>query len=116
MKLIHRLDPETMLPPADLELRLAGMALESPLYGRILERLVAAPKRYGDLRPALEGKADNNLTVALKRLLAEGLLDQRVDPRLGKDAFLYGLTHLGVEVLFTIKITQAARQLAHLEA
>ncbi len=106
VKLIHRLDSRG-LPPADLEVRLAGLALENPLYGRLLERLGATPKRYGELKPLLAGKADNNLTNALKRLQAEGLVDQLVDPRLAKaDATLYCLTHLGLQVLFTIKTIQ----------
>jgi DNA-binding HxlR family transcriptional regulator len=117
MRLIHRLDPGTLLPPADVELRLAGMALEHPLYARILERLVALPKRYSELRPLLQGKNDNLLSLALKRLQAEGLINQLVDARLARgDATLYGLTKLGVDVLFNIKITSAAQQLAHAHA
>lgn len=112
VKRIHQLDADG-LPPADLEIRLAGLALENPVYGKILERLTATPKRYSELRPLLAGKPDNNLTNALKRLRAEGLVDQMVDPRLAKrDAHLYCLTHLGVQVLFTMKVAQTAHQLA----
>lgn len=117
MRLIHELEPGTLLPPHELELRLAGMALENPFYGKILERLVALPKPYAQLRALLEGKNGSNLTRALKRLKAEGLIRQFVDARFAyEDAMLYGLTGLGVDVLFNIKITRAAHALAHADA
>lgn len=73
---------------------------ESRLDLRILEALLAEPKRYRDLRDQLlDGASDTPLTRALKRLGERGLvrkgmnLDDPDDPR------YYAATSLGVLVI-----------------
>lgn len=91
-----RLEP----PEVDLERSIAHRlyAARGGLESEVLDALVARPKRYTDLRPLLRGRNDNVLTKALRRLLGEGLVNQRGDPTRKPPAVTYELTSLGVAV------------------
>ncbi len=87
------------LPRPDHETKLAHWLLagDSDLPLRVLETLLAEPKRYRDLKLALiDGPSDTPLTRALKRLgeramIRQGMsLDDPGDPR------YYAATSLGV--------------------
>lgn len=86
-------------PDTDLERDLAHR-----LYARrgldvdLLDALVAHPRRYAELRTLLRGRNDNVLTKALRRLLDEGLVNQRGDPTAKPPAMAYELTTLGIAV------------------
>lgn len=93
------------LPESDHEAKLAHWLLgrESDLDLRVLESLLAEPKRYRDLRDDLiEGSSDTPLTRALRRLGERGLvrkgmnLDDPGDPR------YYAATSLGVLVVLKV--------------
>lgn len=95
-------EPLFPLPEPGHEVKLAHWLLgkRSDLDLRVLEALLAEPKRYRDLRDQLlEGPSDTPLTRALKRLGERGLvrkglnLDDPGDPR------YYAATSLGVLVV-----------------
>lgn len=89
------------LPEPEHEVKLAHWLLgrESDLDLRVLETLLAEPKRYRDLRDQLIDGSDTPLTRALRRLGERGLvrkgmnLDDPGDPR------YYAATSLGVLVV-----------------
>lgn len=93
---------EDMLPEPDIEFRIAHALLGStnPLDRQIVESLVGRPKRYSELKPLLKKKADNNLTMALARLVRDGLVAQLVDARARPLVKSYQLTALGILVIF----------------
>lgn len=82
------------------------IARESPLDRAILHELIGRPKRYADLKPLLGEKADNNLTVALKRLQEWGLIERRTDARREPVVHSYELTPLGIQVILAIPAIQ----------
>lgn len=95
-------DAAFALPEPDHEVKLAHWLLgrESDLELRVLEALLAEPKRYRDLKALLvDGRSDTPLTRALRRLAERGMvrqgmtLDQPDDPR------YYAATSLGVLVI-----------------
>jgi DNA-binding HxlR family transcriptional regulator len=62
----------------------------------ILRELLGGPRRYGDLREALPGVATNLLSDRLRRLVAEGLVEQvEVPPPVART--MYRLTDAGWE-------------------
>jgi DNA-binding HxlR family transcriptional regulator len=85
-----------------VEYRLAHALLgnTNPLDRAIVVSLVGRPRRYSELKGLLEGKADNNLTMALERLRRDGLIDQFVNARKRPIVKSYQLTELGVLVVF----------------
>lgn len=91
-----RLEP----PEVGLERKIAHRlyASRGGLEVEILDALVSRPKRYGELRPFLRGRNDNVLNKSLRRLLDEGLVNQRGDPTRKPPAVAYELTALGVAV------------------
>lgn len=96
-----RAPPFVLEPPAvDLERKLAHRlyAARGGLEVEVLDALAAHPKRYAELRSLLRGRNDNVLTKALRRLLDEGIANQRGDPTIKPPAVAYELTSLGVAV------------------
>lgn len=94
-----------LLPPPDVHLKLAYklMGRASDLDQRILYALLGRPKRYSELRPLLGGRRDHNLTVALKRLQLDGLIDRRTDARRTPVVDTYELTPLGIQVVLALQ-------------
>ncbi|MEK6975242.1 MAG: winged helix-turn-helix transcriptional regulator [Candidatus Thermoplasmatota archaeon] len=102
----------TAAPPAeDVEYHLAHRFLgqDNPLDRGILEGLVGRPRRYGELKPLLQGKRDHNLTMALDRLRRDGLVDQRIDASTKPPTKSYELTNLGVHVVLRMHEMLPAR-------
>lgn len=90
------------LPEPDHEVKLAHWLLgrESDLDLRVLETLLAEPKRYRDLRELLiEGNSDTPLTRALRRLGERGLVRQGMTLDDPGDPRYYAATSLGVLVI-----------------
>lgn len=103
-RLIHTLDREG-LPPPGIEYRLAHHFLarpESPTT-RILYQLLARPRRFGELRDALGAKHDNTVTVALRTLQDEGVVNQRIDAGHDPPVFSYELNNLGILVVMLMQ-------------
>lgn len=73
------------------------------LQAKILHRLIGRPLRYSELKPLLEGRSDNNLTVALRRLQEMGLVSRRTDARRKPPVHAYELTPLGVQVILAME-------------
>lgn len=99
--------------PGDLELKLAHQLLstEDGISRRVLYDLLGRPKRYSELKPVLpEGKSENSLTVALKTLRRNGLIDQRTDAREAPVVHRYEITPLGIQVVLTIQQIQPLQQ------
>ena len=96
---INTLD-EKGLPPAGVEYRLAHHFRARPdaAASRILYELVARPRRFRDLKEALRVPSDNTITVALRTLRDEGVIDQRVDAGTRPPTYWYELNGLGIEV------------------
>ena len=88
------------LPPQDTEYRLALRLLNQtpPLDRQILDALVGRPKRYKELRPLLDGRNDNVLNKALRRLRDDGLIQSGLD--LDAKQKTYRLTALGKLALY----------------
>lgn len=87
------------------EARLAHELLGQPgnLRARILYALLGKPLRYSDLRPLLAGKPDNSLTVALRTLQRDGLVERRTNARREPVIHTYELTPLGVQVVLAME-------------
>lgn len=95
------------------EVRLAHQLLsqETGVGRDVLYELLGRPKRYSELKPVLEeGKSENSLTVALKTLRRNGLVDRRTDARQAPPVHRYELTPLGIEVVLTM---ESLRPLEH---
>lgn len=95
-------EPLFPLPEPGHEARLAHWLLgrESTLELRVLETLLAEPKRYRDLRATLlDGPSDTPLTRALKRLGERGLVRQGMHLEDNRDPRYYAATSLGVLVI-----------------
>lgn len=101
---IHTLDSEG-LPPPGVEYRLAHHFLARPdsAATRILYQLVGRQRRFSDLRGALNAGSDNTVTVALKTLRDEGLIEQRIDARKTPATYWYELNSLGIQVMFLMQ-------------
>jgi DNA-binding HxlR family transcriptional regulator len=99
------------LPSEDADYRLAFRLVmqDPPLDREILEDLMGAPKRYGDLRRLLDGRNDNVLTKALARLRDEGAVHAGIDLESGDK--LYGLMALG-----KLAILRMYQMLPHVES
>lgn len=104
-------------PEVDLERRIAHRlyAARGGLEVEVLDALVSRPKRYAELRPLLRGRNDNVLTKGLRRLLGDGLVNQRGDPTRRPPSVTYELTSLGVAVRDAIVELRFADRL-HAEA
>lgn len=107
-------------PPLDWIPRLArALAGGRILDRRILERLMARPAAYGELKPLLAGKGDNNLTQALRRLRRDGLVRTRTDVYADTPLDQYEATEVGVATWAalireeTLRELSAAIQAAH---
>lgn len=87
-------------PEVDLERGMAHRlyAARGGIEAEVLDLLLSRPKRYAELRSLLRGRNDNVLTKALRRLLDDGLLNQRGDPTRRPPAVAYELTTLGIAV------------------
>jgi len=96
---------DRLLPAPDLPLTLAYGLLgrRGDLDARLLHELVGRPKRYSELKVVLEGRRDHNLTVALKRLQLQGLLDRRTDARREPVVHTYELSALGIQVVLAMQ-------------
>lgn len=92
----------------------AKIAARSGLELRILEDLVARPQRYAELRRLLQGKGDEILNRALRRMLNDGILDQRSDVSQRPPVDQYELSDLGVRVVFRLAERAALNRLAAL--
>ena len=100
---IHTLDKQG-LPPADLEARLARHFHAAPaLQGQLLRALAGHPKRFQELVQDLRVRHDNSLTLALKAVRQEGLVDQRIDASTKPPTYVYELSPLGVDVLLLME-------------
>ena len=90
---------------SDTHLRLAYdlVAEDGDLRRRILVELIGRPRRYFELKPLLGRRRDHNLTVALKRLQRDGLIDRRTDARKRPVVHAYELTPLGVQVVLAMQ-------------
>lgn len=99
------------LPEPDHELKLAHWLLgrDSQLELRILEALLAEPKRYRDLRELLPGRSDTPLTRALRGLGELGLVRKGLNLDDPGDPSYYAATSLGVLVVLK---THALRPIA----
>lgn len=83
----------------DVEYRLALELLnQEPLSMAILEALMGERRRYSELRPLLDGRNDNVLTKALRRLQDDGIIQAGLSRDLQHKT--YGLTGLGKLVIF----------------
>lgn len=89
------------LPPPDVEYLLAHRLLAdgNPLRRSVLLELMGRPRRYGELRAALDVRSDNRLTRALRYLQEDGVVDQRVDASRRPAVATYELSPLGRLVL-----------------
>lgn len=90
------------LPEPEHEAKLAHWLLgrDSELDLRVLEALLAEPKRYRELRAAFaEGSSDTPLTRALKRLGERALVRQGMTIDAPEDPRYYAATSLGVLVI-----------------
>lgn len=99
--------------PEDLELQLAYQLLstEDGISRKVLYELIGQPKRYSELKTVLpEGKSENSLTVALKTLRRNGLVDQRTDAREKPVVQRYELTPLGIQVVIAIQRIQPLQE------
>lgn len=99
--------------PEDLELKLAHQLLSTKdgVSRKVLYELLGRPKRYSELKPALgEGKSENSLTVALKTLRRNGLVDQRTDARKEPVVHRYQITSLGIQTVLAIQRLQPIEQ------
>lgn len=98
------MDLASFVPP-DHEARLAHELLGQPgnLRARVLYALLGKPLRYSDLRPLLAGKPDNSLTVALRTLQRDGLIERRTNARREPVVHSYELTPLGVQVVLAME-------------
>lgn len=82
--------------PAQLAWEL--LVQEERLWLRVLHRLLGEPRRFRDLAPLLQGRSENNLTYALKKLVAEGLASRRLEEAEEGDPIpVYSVTHKGIE-------------------
>jgi DNA-binding HxlR family transcriptional regulator len=100
-------------PPLDWVPQLArGLQHERALDRAVLETLLAHPATFGDLKPLLRGKGDNNLTQALRRLRRDGLIRTRSnmasDPRVDH----HEATELGVAVFAALVREDTLAELA----
>lgn len=94
--------PAFPLPEPDHELKLAHWLLgrASDLELRVLETLLAEPKRYRELRGlVIDGPTDTPLTRALKRLGDLGLVRRGLNLDDPGDPSYYAATSLGVLVV-----------------
>ena len=103
-RLIHTLD-EQGLPPPGLEYRLAHHFLARPNAPttRILYHLLARPRRFGELRELLGLKHDNSVTVGLKTLRQEDVIEQRLDVGKEPPVYTYELNATGIQVVMLMK-------------
>lgn len=92
------------LPEPDIEYRLAHQLAgkENPLDRQILEGLVGGPRRYSELQPLLGKRGDHVLTKSLERLMKTGTIDQFLTANGARMERGYGLTSLGVLVVFKL--------------
>lgn len=92
-------------PPEDIHLKLAHelLAKDSDLDLRILHDLLGHPKRYSELKPLLGDLNDHNLTVALKRLQRDGLIQRRTDARREPVVHRYEISPLGIQVVLAVQ-------------
>lgn len=100
-----RKPPDPYRLPDQVELRLAYdlVARRSGLASEVLFALLGRPKRYSELRPLLRGRRDHNLTVALRWLEENGMLDRRTDARRRPVVDTYELTPLGIQVVLALR-------------
>jgi DNA-binding HxlR family transcriptional regulator len=93
--------PVDLLPPPDLEYLLAHRLLSdrNPLRKSVVLELLGRPRRYGELREALEVRSENRLTRALRYLQEDGIVDQRADASQRPIVLSYELSALGRLVL-----------------
>lgn len=90
-------------PPRNWALGLAKR-LESgnPLDQQVAIRLVGRPHRYTELVPLVGKRGKNNLTQALRRLQADGIVQMRTNFRATPRYDYYELTSLGVRAVLAL--------------
>lgn len=81
---------------------------ESPLDRQILQKVLGSPARFRELRPLIEGRSDNVLTLALDRLEDEGLIKRRADASGDAVVPRYHVTDFGTQVLATMDLLEEA--------
>lgn len=104
------IDPWNLPDEVELVLAYRLLAQRQGLDRRILYDLLGQPKRYAELRRLLAGKRDHNLTVALKRLRENGLVDQRMDARREPVVHTYGITELGILVVLAMQSVRPVQE------
>lgn len=111
--------PSYFFEPGTMDLvvhRLLGQA--NCLDLRILEALVAEPKRFTELKPLIGERYDHNLTVALARLARDALIERRSFLEADEVVHRYRLTPVGVEALLMSNklqpLSQTIEQLAQI--
>lgn len=100
-------------PPLDWVPRLArGLQGQRAVDRAVLERLLSRPATFGDLKPLLRGKGDNNLTQALRRLRRDGLVRTRSNMATDPPIDHYEATELGVAVFAALVREDTLAELA----
>lgn len=99
---VTNFEPET----AELAMAHQLMAQEHGVGRNTLYELLGRPKRYSELKHLVEGRSDNSLTVALKTLRRNGLIDQRTDARSDPPVQRYELTPYGIRVVLAMQTVQ----------
>lgn len=102
--------------PANWDLTLAHRILgkDSDLDRHVLFALIGRPQRFSELEPILRGRGKNNLTQALVRLEAEGLVQARLNARRKPPVQTYELTAFGILVIRNLLALEKAAQLPEL--
>ena len=102
--------------PANWDLMLAHRILgkDSDLDRNVLLTLIGRPQRFSELEPLLRGRGKNNLTQALVRLEAEGLIQARLNARRAPPVQTYELTAFGILVIRNLIALEKAWQLPEL--
>lgn len=106
-----RYEPPPAQPDPIVQAAHRILGKESPLDRQVLRHLAREAARFRDLRPFLDGRSDNVLTVALDRLEDEGLLKRRLDASARPAVPRYVLTAQGRQVVGMMDLLdEAARR------
>ena len=82
---------------SDAEVIAEYLGKSTPLLSKVCHLLLRSPKAYGELRRGTGIEHDNNLTVALKRLREEGIIERLPNPGGDQTSAKYALTDLGLD-------------------
>lgn len=114
--MVRKPQKDDLLPAPDVELLLAHRLLadRNPLKRQIVMELLGRPRRYGELRERRTITNDNQLTRALRYLMEEGIVDQRMDVSRRPPVSSYELSGLGQQVLVAMLQMIPAQESARL--